>query len=190
MVCTDPRGQCWLYGILGEYRTGAERRSGLSGVLYSDCSVGLPDHDDPYGTGTACGDGYEKGVGLWSISDYGEVSAVRRNCHPDRRNNRVADWLSGVPTDYLQCLCNDVLSTGHSVSISLEIGIGLSGRWIALHLSVQCNCLPECPAGTACTADAAEAAEIRQTDFTGANPVVVESHWLYGKADVAECLSV
>lgn len=190
MVCTDPRGQCWLFGILGEYGTGAERRSGLSGVLYSDCSVGLPDHDDPYGTRTACGDGYEKSVGLWSISDYGEVPAICRNCHSDRRNNRVADWLSGVPTDYLQCLCNDVLSTGHSVSISLEIGIGLSGRWIALHLSVQCNCLPECPAGTACTANATEAAEIRKADFTGTNPVVVESHWLHGKADVAECLSV
>ena len=190
MVCTDPRGQCWLYGILGEYRTGAERRSRLSGVLYSDCSVGLPDHDDPYGTGTACGDGDEKSVGLWSISDYGEVSAVRRNCHPDRRNNRVADWLSGVPTDYLQCLCNDVLSTGHSVSVPLEVCTCLLGRGAALYLSVQCDCLPECPAGTACTADAAEAAEIRKADFTGTNPVVVESHWLHGKADVAECLSV
>ena len=76
------------------------------------------------------------------------------------------------------------------MSVPLEIGIGLSGRWIALHLSVQCNCLPECPAGTACTANATEAAEIRKADFTGTNPVVVESHWLHGKADVAECLSV
>ena len=62
------------------------------------------------------------------------------------------------------------------MSVPLEIGIGLSGRWIALHLSVQCNCLPECPAGTACTADAAKAAKVRKADFVGANPVVVESH--------------
>ena len=179
-----------LFGILGEYGTGAERRSGLSGVLYSDCSVGLPDHDDPYGTGTACGDGHEKSVGLWSISDYGKVPAICRNCHPDRRNNRVADWLSGVPTDFVQCLCNDVLLAGYSMSVPLEIGTCLFERWIALHLSVQCDCLPECPAGTACTADAAKAAEIRKADFTGTNPVVVESHWLHGKADVAECLSV
>ena len=74
--------------------------------------------------------------------------------------------------------------------VPLEIGTCLLGRGAALYLSVQCDCLPECPAGTACTANATEAAEIRQTDFTGANPVVVESHWLYGEADVAECFPV